>query len=276
MYATAASPLPLFISSVALSMSTQALNQYIEVEHDKLMKRTSQRPLVLGLNPNYALLHGAGLGLAGMAGLWSYNPMTAAVGAVIWGGYLFVYTRMKRQSEYNTFVGSVVGSLPVYLGWIASGRSYCMIEPFALFLYMMAWQHQHFYGIRWIYFDDYNNAGFKMERNKKMAATQIIGQTVLTLVFTNYALRYYHVPYCLVMNGVLTGGLYWWGIRPSFQFAEGLITPKELKMQSYKHFFLVFGIFLLCRVFGEKPDPEELKNRKYSKGEDTFVFDVCY
>lgn len=31
MYATAVSPLPLFLSSVALSMSTQTLNQYIEI-----------------------------------------------------------------------------------------------------------------------------------------------------------------------------------------------------------------------------------------------------
>ena len=31
LYATTASAIPLFISSVALSMSTQALNQYIEV-----------------------------------------------------------------------------------------------------------------------------------------------------------------------------------------------------------------------------------------------------
>jgi hypothetical protein len=31
MYATVLSPLPLFLSSIALSMSTQALNQYIEV-----------------------------------------------------------------------------------------------------------------------------------------------------------------------------------------------------------------------------------------------------
>lgn len=31
MYATPISPIPLFVSSVALSMSTQALNQYIEI-----------------------------------------------------------------------------------------------------------------------------------------------------------------------------------------------------------------------------------------------------
>jgi hypothetical protein len=31
MYATTVSPIPLFLSSVALSMSTQSLNQYIEI-----------------------------------------------------------------------------------------------------------------------------------------------------------------------------------------------------------------------------------------------------
>lgn len=98
----------------------------------------------------------------GMAGLYAYNPLTAMIGASIWGSYLFIYTRMKTKSEWNTFVGSIAGSLPVYLGWAASGRNICMVEPFAIFIYMMAWQHQHFYGIRWIYFDDYNKAGFKM------------------------------------------------------------------------------------------------------------------
>jgi len=70
---------------------------------------------------------GAGLGLIGMAGLLSYNPLSAILGASIWGGYLFLYTRMKRTTELNTLVGSLVGSLPVYLGWAASGRSVCMI-----------------------------------------------------------------------------------------------------------------------------------------------------
>lgn len=124
--------------------------------------RTSQRPLVLGVNPNIALGLGISLGTAGLLGLMSYNPLAAAIGASVWFSYLFIYTRMKQTSELNTFIGSLIGSLPVYLGWAASGRSICMIEPFAMFIYMMAWQHQHFYGIRWIYYDDYNNAGFKM------------------------------------------------------------------------------------------------------------------
>jgi protoheme IX farnesyltransferase len=266
LYATTLPAFPLFASSVALSMSTQALNQYIEIEFDRKMKRTCQRPLVLGMNPKYALLNGVGLGLAGIAGLYSYSPMTAALGGVIWAGYLFVYTKMKTTSEWNTMVGSVVGSLPVYLGWIAAGRSYCMIEPFAIFMYMMAWQHQHFYGIRWIYYDDYNNAGFRMERSKQIAAAHVIFQTILTLVFTNYAIRYYDIPNCLLLNIPLSAGLYWWGIRAAFQFAEGKIGAKEFKMQSYKHFCLVFAIFLACKLLGNN-DGSKLSRAERNKVE---------
>ena len=81
--------------------------------------------------------------------------------------------------------------MPVYLGWAASGRSLCMVEPFALFLYMMAWQHQHFYGIRWIYFNDYNNAGFRMEKEKTVASAQVLTQTIFSMVLMNYALQYF-------------------------------------------------------------------------------------
>lgn len=277
LYATTVPAWPLFASSVALSMSTQALNQYIEVEHDKKMMRTCQRPLVLGVDPKYALYNGIGLGALGIGGLCTYNLMAAGLGVVIWGGYLFVYTKMKRTSEWNTMVGSVVGSLPVYLGWIAAGRSYCMVEPFALFMYMMAWQHQHFYGIRWIYYDDYNNAGFKMEKSKQIAAAHVISQTIVTLVLTNYAIRYYDIPNCLLLNIPLSAGLYWWGIRSSFRFADGKITAKEFKMESYKHFCLVFAIFLLCKMLGNK-DYDKInradRNRLETGDENASIYDV--
>lgn len=163
LYPVSVTCLPLFVSSLALSMSTQVLNQTMEVEYDSLMQRTCQRPMVQNVfSRRFAIGLGATLGLAGMGGLCLYGAKTAMIGGAIWLGYLAAYTPMKRTSLYNTFFGALVGSLPVYLGWVAAGRSVCMVEPFAMFLYMMAWQHQHFYGIRWIYFDDYNKAGFRM------------------------------------------------------------------------------------------------------------------
>lgn len=230
-------------------MSTQALNQYIEIELDKKMVRTSQRPLVRGVNPKIALGLGIGLGTAGMLGLACYNPLTAGLGATIWASYLFVYTRMKKESEMNTFVGAIIGSLPVYLGWAASGRSICMVEPFAMFMYMMAWQYQHFYGIRWIYYDDYNNAGFRMEKDKRIASAQVMASTVLSIVLMNYSLHYFGVLSCFVLGLPMTIGMYRWGIQSTLAFSRDEISAKDFKMQSYKHFTLVFVMFVLCGIF---------------------------
>ena len=62
------------------------------------MIRTSQRPLVQGVNPKIALAAGIGFGSIGMLGLYSYSTLTAGIGAAIWLGYLGVYTKMKRTS----------------------------------------------------------------------------------------------------------------------------------------------------------------------------------
>ena len=72
----------------------------------------------------------------------------------------------------------------------------------------------------------------------------------------NYAIRYYDISHYYLLNIPLTLGLYKWGIVPSMKFAEGKITPKELKMQSYKHFMLVFGIFLFCSLVTNKKGEE--------------------
>jgi len=62
------------------------------------MVRTSQRPLVLGVNKNVALFNGIVLGAAGIAGLMQYSYLTAGLGLTVWAGYLFVYTRMKQTT----------------------------------------------------------------------------------------------------------------------------------------------------------------------------------
>ncbi len=277
LYATSASCFPLFLSSVAVSMSTQILNQYLEIEQDRKMIRTQERPLVKNdFNANYAAMGAIGLGALGTAGLYMYNPLAASIGVSIWSGYLFLYTRMKRTSTANTFVGSVIGGLPIYLGWAASGRSLCMIEPFALFMYMVAWQHQHFYGIRWIYYNDYNRAGFEMERSKQRAAFYTVMQTALTMVLVNYSLRYYDISHCYLLNVPATLGLYYWGIRPAIHFGEGNLSAKQLKMASYKHFVLIFGVYLLCGLIGNREQTKEkLKARLNSSFDESLLFDVC-
>ena len=91
------------------------------------MLRTSQRPLVLGVNPKIALGLGIGFGITGMTGLMSYNMLTAAIGASVWFSYLFIYTRMKTSSELNTFRGNyLLNNSSFFIGFLFYILSACL------------------------------------------------------------------------------------------------------------------------------------------------------
>jgi protoheme IX farnesyltransferase len=167
-------------ASHSLAMATQVYNQIIEVKYDKEMKRTQNRPLPSGrMSLALAQAIGDGLFLFSNAILLAAFPYPAFwAGWLISVSYLTFYTQLKRVSIINTSVGAVVGGLPAYLGWTATGSSvFAPIaslalapEPFFMFLFMFAWQYPHFYSILWLNAKDYERAGYVMQKDhKKMA-----------------------------------------------------------------------------------------------------------
>lgn len=149
--------------SVLLACSTQAMNQSLEKTQDQLMQRTKHRPIASGRisqNTGYGL--SLGLGTAGLSLLSSFSLETALMGGAIWGGYICLYTPLKKYTRFNTHVGSLIGALPVYLGWMAAQAPLMSLDPLLMFVYVTAWQFPHFYGIAWTYKQDFDRAGFQM------------------------------------------------------------------------------------------------------------------
>ena len=100
-------------------------------------------------------------------------------------------------------------------------------------------------------------------------------QTVCSMVFINYALHYFEFPHCYLFNLPITLGIYWWGIKPSIDFSNGKITAKELKMQSYKHFTLVFCIFIICSLLSRNRGKGlNLKERNTVKMKEDNLFNI--
>lgn len=140
-----------------------ALNQYIERSYDALMKRTERRPLPSGrLRPAEALLFGIVISVMGLAQLFVYvNPLTAALGALTWSTYLFLYTPLKRVTPLSTIVGGIPGALPPMMGW-AAARNAVSAEAWILFAILFCWQMPHFFSLAWMYRRDYARAGFRI------------------------------------------------------------------------------------------------------------------
>jgi protoheme IX farnesyltransferase len=146
-----------------VAAGTNALNQYIEREHDALMRRTRMRPLPDGrIRPRTALVFSAGIALLGTAYLVvTVNVLTAVLGALTLTSYIFVYTPLKRVSTICTVVGAVPGAIPPLMGWTAATGS-LGIGGWILFGILFFWQLPHFMAISWIYREDYGRAGFAM------------------------------------------------------------------------------------------------------------------
>ena len=155
--------LNVLLGTALVAAGTNALNQYVEREHDAKMRRTRLRPLPDGrITPRNALLFSAAVAVIGTLYLGAMvNWLTAFLGAFTLTSYIFVYTPLKRISTACTIIGAVPGAIPPLMGWTAATGSLA-IGGWILFGILFFWQLPHFMAISWIYREDYGRAGFMM------------------------------------------------------------------------------------------------------------------
>jgi protoheme IX farnesyltransferase len=169
-----------------LSSGIATLNQYMERHLDARMRRTATRPLPTGrLSPVEALIFGLGLTLAAEAYMaLLVNPLTAALGLTVIGGYLLLYTPLKTRTSLSTAVGAFPGAMPPLMGWTAATGEVA-IGAWALFAILFLWQFPHFLAIAMMYKEDYARAGIVMlpvvEPSGRLTAQQIVVNTLMLL-----------------------------------------------------------------------------------------------
>lgn len=147
------------------SASAAALNQIFEVDRDRNMKRTQQRPLVTGvLTTKQATTAAAAWGVAGTGLLAAgTDPVTTALGVGNIALYAGLYTYTKPISIYNTWIGAVVGAIPPVMGWTAAtGGSVFDVEALLLGSTLYLWQMPHFFALSFMHRADYKRGGFMM------------------------------------------------------------------------------------------------------------------
>ncbi|HRD79501.1 MAG: protoheme IX farnesyltransferase [Saprospiraceae bacterium] len=144
-----------------VTAAANALNQVLEKDYDRLMKRTADRPLAAGrMKISEAVLAAGFMCLFGITLLALFNPWTAFLGMAAMVSYAFVYTPLKRLSPTAVTVGAIPGALPTMIGCVAAQGE---ITPLAwtLFAIQFLWQFPHFWSIGWLGFEDYRKAGFR-------------------------------------------------------------------------------------------------------------------
>jgi protoheme IX farnesyltransferase len=152
------------IGGTLSAAGANTINNVVDRDIDRIMRRTRSRPLPSGrVDPGPALVFGVGLGLAGFLWLWSTTNLLAAMlstaGLLF---YVFVYTMfLKRTSPQNIVVGGAAGAVPALVGWAAVSNSLAA-PAWVMFAIIFLWTPPHFWALSLRYEDDYRAAGVPM------------------------------------------------------------------------------------------------------------------
>lgn len=201
------------------SASAAALNHLIDQRIDRLMARTSQRPLATrSLTPTQVLVFALVLGTLSMVVLLAFvNALTAILTFASLIGYAVIYTAyLKRATPQNIVIGGAAGAAPPVLGWAAVTGS---VHPYALLLFLIIfiWTPPHFWALAIFRREDYSRAQVPMlpvTHGVVYTRLHVLYYTILLLVITV-------LPYITGMSGlfylggalVLGGGFLYYAIR---------------------------------------------------------------
>jgi len=240
------------IGTFLIASGTAAHNQFIERNLDKLMNRTSSRPLPSErISSENAFVFSITLILLGLIYLlYMVNTTAGIISAITTLLYLGIYTPMKRRTFLNVIVGSIPGALPPVGGWAAATGSVNEPAVWLLFSIILLWQIPHVLAIAWVCNDDYTSAGFRMLpcNDESGLKTSTISLLSLVALIPTICLMYWidMTDLLFLSTGLFATFIYiFYGIQ--FQLSREKEEAKKLMFASFIYLPALW-IFLLADV----------------------------
>lgn len=212
--------LSLILSAAGAAM----INNLIEKDSDKLMKRLSSRveslnligPTNLTVIASFLITFSLGISFFKINIINFYFTLAAIL------SYTIYYTLfLKKSSPFGTVLGGIPGALPVLIGFasISPDLSISFINGIVMFTFMMLWQPPHFWLLAQFLAEDYKNAGFPV-------MPIVYGKT-----YTDYLIMIYSLS-------LIPFSLYFWiiGIASKFYAITALIIGLTFLFSVYKTF----------------------------------------
>ncbi|MEM3276998.1 MAG: heme o synthase, partial [Metallosphaera sp.] len=194
--------LVVLVGGTLASGGSMIVNEGIEIDRDKVMKRTSKRPTVMGyVSKKEAIYVGSSLLILGtLIGLLD-NPLTAFF--ILLGGlvYILVYTVwLKPRSPLNIVIGGLAGSAAAWAGFASTTSSFTL-SSLLLGLLIFMWTPGHFWALALRFREDYSRAGIPMLpviMNENFSAKMIAISNALMIPFALALALFSGVVYAIV------------------------------------------------------------------------------
>ncbi len=161
---------------------SSVLNNVLDSDVDRMMRRTARRPIPSGrVSRRTALILGAALtSVSVLLASIVFNPLTAA--AMLLGAlsYVLLYTLyLKRRTDLNIVIGGIAGSFPPLAGAAAASGTFTPVS-IAVAALIFLWTPGHFWSLAIRASEDYRSAGLPM-----MPVTRGVRATALAIAASN-------------------------------------------------------------------------------------------
>ena len=210
------------IAGTLAAGSANAFNMVIESDLDKLMERTSKRPIVTGvISKTNATVFATLIGLISLLLFWVFTtPLATYLALIAIIFYVVVYTMaLKQRTSQNIVWGGAAGCMPVLIGWAAVTNSLSM-TAWAFFFVIFFWTPPHFWALAIKYKDDYAAAGTPMlpvVATKNRVLGEMWFHTVLMIASSVWLIQSARLPLWSLLITLLLG----------LVFARQLVALKE-------------------------------------------------
>jgi len=230
-----------------MAIAASVLNQIQEVELDRKMDRTHNRPIPAG---NVSIHHSfifflfsliTGVFLIYIGG----NIKASIIGLITILWYNGVYTYSKRITAFAVVPGALTGALPPLIGWVAAGGE--VLDKPIIFLEFLFFTGQipHFWLLILKYGEEYKNAGipslssvFSVNQINRLTYTWVVVSVVAALFLCSFEIIQHTLLIIILL--VASAFLIW-------QYTDLLNYQKE-KSNLNKYSILLYSFYLLVLI----------------------------
>lgn len=235
---------------IALAAASAAvINHLVDSQYDRMMQRTSGRPIAQGkVKPTHALFFSTVLCAISMTLLIvGVNGLTAVLTFTTLIGYAVVYTSfLKHVTVQNIVIGGAAGAAPPLLGWTAVTNS-IDAGGLLLMLIIFVWTPPHFWSLAIHRIDDYAKANIPMLPNRfgiRFTQINILLYTVLLFGVTL-------LPYAIGLSGgfYLLSAIVLDAIFLYYAIALFFSRNKQLPMKTFRYSIIYLLLLFVVLLF---------------------------
>jgi protoheme IX farnesyltransferase len=233
--------------------SAGALNCAYDADIDRVMKRTSGRPIPLGrVSVRSAVIYAMAAGTVGFAILYFLvNPLAAWLSLAGNIYYVVIYTIwLKRLTPLNIVIGGAAGAIPPLVGWAAVTNAIGG-PALGLFALIFLWTPPHFWSLSLMTELDYAKARVPMFPNvygENRTKREIVYYSIV-LVAASLALYPLHVMGALYFAAAaVLGGIFLLDAIRTLREKDDTVSARRLFRFSLLYLALMCVVMVIDRI----------------------------